>query len=220
MIFVAAVGHRLTAVACGPHNRRVPELPTGACSVAFAVALAASAGCRGAHHTAPAGPAKGDAIPHTTMPIAIDGEWDEADWAKVALRDQFLGHDGKLARPSSEVRFLHDDHDLIVALYAADEDIRSDDAFDFSVGSLALHVTAPGQVTPAVPGVRAKTGFDEGTLDHPQDDDEEWVVELAIPLARTGLARGVHAPVHAARCDTPHDGHRSCGAWTGSLTLR
>ena len=199
------------------HNRAVPTRT----SLSLAVSLAAVAGCgRGRHRAAPKGPAIVDAIPHTTGPIAIDGEWNEPDWPKIALRGEFRGSDGQLARPSSEVRFLHDDQDLIVALYAADENIQSSDAFDFSVGPLAVHVTATGKVTPDVPGLRAKVGFDEGTLDHPQDDDEEWVVELAIPLARTGLATGTRVPVRAARCDTPKDNVQRCGSWSGSLTLR
>jgi hypothetical protein len=198
------------------HNRAVPTRT----SLALAVWLAA-AGCSRAHRrAAPRGPATGDAIPHATAPIAIDGEWNEPDWPRIALRGQFRGSDGQLARPTSEVRFLHDDQDLIVALYAADENIQSSDAFDFSVGPLAVHVTATGKVTPDVPGVRAKVGFDEGTLDHPQDWDEEWVVELAIPLARTGLAKGTHAAVRASRCDTPKDNIERCASWSGSLTLR
>jgi hypothetical protein len=160
-----------------------------------------------------------DAIPHTTVPIKIDGEWNEDDWPKVALRGQFRGDDGELARPSSEVRFLHDDADLIVALYAADGNIQTSDAFDLTVGPLALHVDATGKVTPPTPGVRDAADYDEGTLDHPQDDDEEWVVELAIPLAKTGLRPGAHVPVRAARCDTPKDGIRRCGSWSATLTL-
>lgn len=193
-----------------------------------ACALLTTGACR--HHSAtapnvankqatPVAVRPSGAIPRITGPIKIDGEWDEHDWSNTALRGQFLGSDGRLSRPSSEARFLHDDKDLIVALYAGDENIQSTDAFGFTVGTLALHVTATAKVTPAVPGVRAAVGYDEGTLDHPQDDDEEWVVELAIPLSATGLAPGVHVPVHAARCDTPKDNIQRCGSWSGSLTV-
>ena len=132
------------------------------------------------------------------MPIAIDGDWDEHDWPARAWRAQLLGEDGKLARPSSEVRMLHDDRDLFVALYAADENIETRDAFDLTVGPLALHVDARGNVS--VPGVRAKAGFDEGTIDDAHDDDEEWVVELAIPLPRVGPPP---LAVKVSRCDVP-----------------
>ena len=185
-----------------------------------ASALLATGACK--HHSAvaPNMAKKQAGIPRITGPIKIDGEWDEHDWSNTALRGQFIGSDGRLSRPSSEARFLHDDKDLIVALYAADENIQSTDGFDFSVGTLALHVTATAKVTPAVPGIRAAVGYAEGTLDHPQDDDEEWVVELAIPLASTGLVPGVHVPVHAARCDTPKDDIQRCGSWSGSLTVQ
>lgn len=159
-----------------------------------------------------AGPS--DAVPHTTGAIKIDGDWDEADWAKHALRRQFRAFDGELARPSSEIRFLRDDRDLLVALYAADENIETRDAFELAIGTLALRVDAAGTVTPHVDGVRAAVGYDEGTRDHPEDDDEEWVVELAIPLVS-----GEHIPARAARCDVPKDGVERCGSWSGTISL-
>jgi hypothetical protein len=166
-------------------------------------------------HAAPAP----DTVPHTTGAIQIDGEWEEPDWSQHALRFQLRGDDGELARPSSEVRFLHDDHDLIVALYAADENIETRDAFDLTIGTLAVHVPATAQVTPSVAGLRAKSGFDEGTLDNPKDDDEEWVVELAVPLATVGLVPGVHQSAKVARCDIPKDGVKRCGSWSGTISI-
>ncbi len=175
----------------------------------IALALAA---CK--QRAAPPPPPAGDAIPRTTVPIKIDGEWDEDDWPKRALRHQFLGGDGQLARPSSEVRFLHDADTLYVGLYAADEDIRSTDAFDVAIGALVLRVDVTGKVTPATPGVRAAVDHD-GTLDDAHDDDEEWVVELAVPLAAAVLP----AQVRASRCDTTKDGVQRCGEWHGTLRL-
>jgi hypothetical protein len=161
----------------------------------------------------------GDSIPRATGDIAIDGEWNEPDWSKRALRRVFVGDDGQLARPSSEVRLLHDDKDLIVGLYAADENIQpATDAFDLTIGTLSLRVDAAGRVTPALPGVRA--GIDrDGTPDNPADDDEEWVIELAIPLAATAYATGDQAAIRASRCDITKDGVRRCGAWSGVLEL-
>ena len=160
-----------------------------------------------------------DVIRHTSGPIKIDGEWNEPDWPTRALREQFVADDGALSRPSSEVRFLHDDKDLIVALYAADENIETRDAFDLTVGTVTLHVDATGAVTPPLATVRAKVDYDEGTRDNPKDDDEEWVVELAIPLDTVGLKAGVHQPIKASRCDTPKDNIERCGHWSGSLTI-
>ena len=178
----------------------------------LAIAVLAPA-CK--HHAA----AVSDQVPHTTGPIKIDGEWDEPDWARVALRHQFLGDDGQLSRPSSEVRFLHDDHDLIIALYAADDNIEHTDAFDLTIDSLALHADATGSVTPAVPGMQAKVGYDEGTIDNPKDDDEEWVVEIAIPLAALPPATDKHRQVHASRCDVTRDKTKRCGSWSGTISL-
>jgi hypothetical protein len=155
-------------------------------------------------------------VGHTTGAIAIDGDWDEPDWPQHAWRAQFVDTSGQLARPSSEVRMLRDDRDLFVALYAADENIETRDAFELAVGNVQLRVDATGHMLPEIPGVRAKSGFDEGTLDDPRDDDEEWVVELAIPLAATGRGR---VTVHAARCDVPKDGTRRCGHWDGTVTI-
>jgi hypothetical protein len=175
----------------------------------LAVLLVLAAGCK-------KDPAV-NAVPHTTGPIQIDGEWDEADWPKVALRRQLRGDDGQLARPSSELRFLRDDHDLLVALYAADDNIETRDAFDLTIGTLVLHVPANGQVSPVVSGLRAKSGFDEGTIDNPKDDDEEWVVELAIPLETVG--RGTK-DVHVGRCDVQRkDGEKRCASWSGTITI-
>jgi hypothetical protein len=96
---------------------------------------------------------------------------------------------------------------LYVALYAADEDIEPGDAFELAVGSQRVRVDTAGHVTP--PGVTAKVGLDEGTLGDAHDDDEEWVVELALPPVPTGTATS------ASRCDVPKDGVKRCGAWTG-----
>jgi len=160
-----------------------------------------------------------DLIPRATVPIDFDGEWKEEDWSKRALRHQFVGDDGQLARPSSEVRLLHDDQNLIVGLYAADENIQSaSDAFDFSIGALALRVDATGKVTPELPGVHAGVDRD-GTLDNPKDDDEEWVIELAIPLATAAIPPGGKVAVRAARCDVTKDNVKRCGAWSGSVGL-
>jgi hypothetical protein len=171
------------------------------------------------HSRDPVVAAAPDVIRHASGPIAIDGEWNEPDWPTRAVRGQFVGDDGALSRPSSEVRFLHDDKDLIVALYAADENIETRDAFDLTVGTVALHVDATGAVTPPLATVRAKVDYDEGTRDNPKDDDEEWVVELAIPPSAAGLTSGAHRPVHVARCDVPKDGVRRCAAWTGTISL-
>lgn len=125
--------------------------------------------------------------------------------------------DHDLARPYSEALFLSDDQDLLIGLYAADEDVRSTDGFDVAIATLALRVDVRGRITPALPGARAAVDLDEETtIDRPDDDDEEWAIELAIPLDAIGGLRAA-TPAQIARCDTPKDGVTRCAAWRGVL---
>ncbi|HEY1812553.1 MAG TPA: hypothetical protein VGG74_09430 [Kofleriaceae bacterium] len=147
--------------------------------------------------------------PHTR--IQLDGELTEPAWNAVAVRGVFLGDDGGQARPYSELRILRDETHLYVALYAADQNIQSDDAFDVTVGALHAHLTAGGTATPAT--VRIAVDRD-GTLDDPHDEDEEWVVESAMPLDELGPAP---IAIKAKRCDVVKTGERRCGRWTGTI---
>lgn len=180
-------------------------------ALACAVAVVA---CRRAP-TPPTPPAP-TTVPRATGPIAIDGDWDEAPWARAALRFVLRDASGAPARPASEVRVLQDDRDLLIALYAADEDITSADRFELSIGALSLRASPTGAIEPAIPGARVRAGLDEGTLDDPRDDDEEWVVELAIPLA--AFAGAPTLALAARRCDTPKDGVPRCGAFATDAT--
>jgi len=156
-------------------------------------------------------------IPHTTVPIRVDGEWSEHDWPNLALRRQFYGDDGRLSRPSSEVRMLRDDANLYVGLYAADDDIESKtDAFRFVVGDFAVRVDPLGRIDPAWPGVAVGVDKD-GTVDDDKNRDEEWLLEIAVPLAL--LPHGT-TTVAASRCDTPRRTTQVlCGAWWGIVQL-
>jgi hypothetical protein len=149
-----------------------------------------------------------------------------------------------LAHQYSEARFLWGDGQLYVGLYASDEDIRAtheaqdsqvwrDDsfrlAFDDGPREYLFDVSALGALAD---GLRmkasAKPGFDytwnskarvahelEGTPNDPSNNDEEWVVELAIPLASLGLkgARGERIGAWIGRCDTAKGQPRTCGDW-------
>lgn len=61
-------------------------------------------------------------------------------------------------------------------------------------------------------GLRVATDVD-GTIDDAKDDDEEWIVEAALPLAAIGGSAGRTLRVGLGRCDTPKDGTRRCGSW-------
>jgi hypothetical protein len=177
-------------------------------AAAAAAAALAGVACKGS-------PSKLDPLlePPVQTRIALDGEWNEPAWRTVALRGVFVA-DGAQARPYSEIRLVRDETHLIAALYAADEDIRSDDAFELTAGTLAARVTAAGDARPGT--VRAAVDTD-GTLDEPHDDDEEWVVELAVPLAALGPSP---VTLRASRCDVTKSGARLCGSWQQDVDLK
>ena len=154
-------------------------------------------------------------MPITHDTFELDGELREPDWNRIGDPKTFTSN-GADARPFSQVRLLHDATNLYVGLYAADQDIKTTDHFELSIGSLAFTVNPLGQITPAIPGVRA--GHDtDGTIDHPDDEDEEWVIEVVVPRERIG---GVSQPFAVRRCDTPKDGVVRCGTWDAQILLR
>jgi len=175
-------------------------------------AVLALASCKRSREPAP--PSAPGAVPVARAPIAIDGELHEPDWNTLARFAVFTA-DGAEARPYSQLRLLRDDRTLYLGLYAADQDIRSSDAFELALGALAFAIDPRGRITPPIAGARVAADVDE-TLDDASDDDEEWVIEAAIPLA--AIPAGT-TTIHAARCDTPKDGRRRCGAWDGPLVL-
>jgi hypothetical protein len=170
----------------------------------------------GCGHRRTEAPAAAIEVPLAKGTIVVDGKQEGPDWNGVAVREVFVAG-AEPARPHSEARFVRDGRNLYVGLYAADEDVRSTDAFDVTVGALAMHVDVRGRITPATPpGVQVAVDVDEETtIDVPGDFDEEWKVMLAIPLDAAGLRGDVHA-----RCDTPKDGVTRCGAWDGALVAR
>jgi len=56
-----------------------------------------------------------------------------------------------------------------------------------------------------------------GVLNDPSDEDEEWVVEAALPLMALGLAAapGTRFSVAISRCDTPRAGAGDSAAARG-----
>ena len=173
---------------------------------------------KAAPKAAPSGPID---VPHPRAPIPIDGEW-EMDWNDRAARAIFHvrgGPPGNEARPYSEMRLLHDGDALLVGLYAADEEIHSDEFFAVKIGALDVHATAGAKLVPPIDG--AKIGLDvDGTPDHPGDYDEEWKLEISIPIAALGAPSSDGSfSVSVSRCDVPKDGIERCGAWDGALRL-
>jgi hypothetical protein len=186
-------------------------------------------------------------VPHAAGPVVLDGDMDDPGWIKASARtNAFVTSDDEPARPYSDARFVWGDGHLYVALYAADEDIRAtrtatddalwlEDAFHlvFASGDTerAIDVSPLGTITD---GRRTGRGaFDytwqsgahvsheaDGTANDPHDDDEEWVIEMAIPFESLGLegepGETVGFSVH--RCDTPKRSRRVCASWGEGAT--
>jgi hypothetical protein len=217
----------------------------------LAAALSGAAGCTCSKSNPGAGeraaPAvRALAVTRLKAPLKLDGEATEPDWLTSARTRPFLDATGGEARPFSEARFLWDDANLYVLLYAADNDIRArvkdhdgpvwiDDhfslhirpdgaaqptyAFDISPAGVVMDAKRPaGGKDDASWESGIKLGVDlDGTInDDTNGDDEEWVIEAAIPLRSMGIEGkpGTHLLVDIARCDTPRGTkEKRCGAW-------
>ena len=212
-----------------------------------ALGVGALAGARiGASHARSRAPATRLLVPHAEGAIALDGDMDDPGWLHATARTgAFLGPDGVAARPYSDTRFVWGDGHIYLALYASDEDIRAtraeqdaplwlDDAFHlvFADGKWerAIDVSPLGTLTDAIRAAGSQGPFDyawssvahvshelDGTPNNPSDEDEEWVLEMAIPFESLGLEgkRGEQISLTIRRCDTPKHAKRVCGAWNG-----
>jgi hypothetical protein len=186
-------------------------------------------------------------VPRVSTPPKIDGELDEPEWTRAPGRTGgFVTADGAAARPFSEARLLWDEKNLYVALFAADEDVqvakvehdgpvwladsfglvltRSDGVSrTIDVGPSGTLTDGAGKAGEAVDytwqsNTQLATDID-GTRDDTSDRDEEWVVEMAIPLAALGLAAksGERIGIAVKRCDQV-EGKRVCGFFGGTTS--
>jgi hypothetical protein len=167
-------------------------------------------------------------VPRARASIVLDGDSDDPGWTAPpgpGRTGPFRFASGARARPYADARMVWGDGQLYVLLYAADEDIRSRGErfrLTFSRGgrSFALDVAPDGQVRGTVRDERGALGGwpsgahasreIDGTLDDPRDRDEEWSVELALPLASLGMKgeRGESAGFSVTRCVAG-----ACGGW-------
>jgi hypothetical protein len=172
-------------------------------------------------------------VPRAGEPVKIDGELDEPSW-KTSARRIFVQQDGSEGKPYSDIRLTWSDGILHVGLYASDHDIvtahvpadgpvwRGDDfhvVLSRGKTQYALDVDAKCTITDGKredegrwdygwqSGARAACDAD-GTVDQPGDNDEEWVVEMDVPLASLGLTGkpGERVSLVARRCDVKEAG--------------
>jgi hypothetical protein len=187
-------------------------------------------------------------VPHAPASIVLDGDVDDPGWRGPGGRTRALvTADGSEARPYSDARLVWGDGQLYVALYAADQDIVAtysdpdsplwlEDAFElrFSDGvrEESIDVSPRGVVTDAARTVGGPLDYAwssgahvsrelDGTMNDSRDDDEEWLLEMAIPLEALGLEGkpGDRVELTLRRCDTPKHApkhaSRVCSAWNG-----
>jgi len=163
---------------------------------------------------------------------------------------------GKGMVPYSEAKLRWGHGMLYLMLYAGDLDlegkvkasdgpVEDDDAFHLEFGAgrevrvvsvSVLGTVADALCTTTAAGRRscdarwrshARVAVDrDGTLNKIGDNDEEWVVEMAIPLGALGIAHagpGTRLPFSVRRCEVGHGRNPSCGSWgsrpAGELVL-
>jgi hypothetical protein len=129
------------------------------------------------------------------------------------------------------------DQDIRASHEVADGPVWESDSFhlvfddgesEYSFDLTPLGTLTDGKRPAAVPTPGAPRPFDyrwnsgahvshelDGTPNAPGDEDEEWVLELAIPFDAIGLRgeRGERIGLAMHRCDTLKSGARACGAW-------
>ena len=147
--------------------------------------------------------------------------------------------------PYTEAKVRWGDGTLYLLLYAGDLDlegrvrkrdgaVENDDSFrlefgrggDVRVISISvLGTIADAHCTSSPAGRKCDASWSsgariavdrDGSLNKIGDNDEEWVVEMAIPLAKLGVkkpAAGAHIPFSIRRCEVGHDGPHVCGSW-------
>ncbi|MFO0747828.1 MAG: hypothetical protein U1F43_19500 [Myxococcota bacterium] len=188
-------------------------------------------------------------VPRAATAPTLDGDLSDAAWlagpARTGALTATAGHP-----PYGDARLLWKDDVLYVALYAADEDIRAprtgadeplwlDDhfhlevdgrGFDRSIDVSPRAVLTDGRRPEGIAGpldyrwqsgARLEVELD-GTVDSGGDEaDEEWVVEMALPLAALDLAAepGASTTLEVRRCDTPPGQAHICASWRGSIEL-
>lgn len=187
----------------------------------------------------PVGPAL--EVPRAPGEITIDGELEDPGWSGPMARTGAFTTDGRPAHPYSDARFVVRNGQLFVVLYAADEDIRATnarhdeplygaDAFQLTLrttsGEHSIDISSAGVVTDARRSASGALDFSwesharvavdrDGTANDPSDQDEEWVVEMAIPLDAIGLTgrAGERIGLEVHRCDDVPNVGRVCAGW-------
>jgi hypothetical protein len=184
-------------------------------------------------------------VPRASAPISIDAEIEgKKVWeAEAGSTRNFKEASGKGMVPYTEAKVRWGDGKLYFLLYAGDLDLEgtvteadgpvlSDDSFRLELGGpdalRVIDVSVLGTVADSLcAGAHAACdrGWQshavvavdrDGSLNRTGDNDEEWVVEMAVPFEALGLAgarAGTRIPFAVRRCEVGRDGPHACGAW-------
>ncbi len=182
-------------------------------------------------------------VPRAHGSLVIDGDTDDPGWSASpppARTGAFRLAHGTPACPYSEARLVWQGAYLYLALYAADQDIRSgmgtssrgsadgfrvtwthddtDYVLDVSPdGKTVASLRSPRDAAPRAWPSGTHVGFErDGTIDDPSDIDEEWLIEMAIPFAALGMRgeTGESVGFTLQRCDATEGGVAlACAGW-------
>lgn len=224
-------------------------------AVGLGVILAGGGGRTGALATPAVAPALVVPRVEGAVKIDAELEGKKVWEADVGATGNFKDARGQGMVPYTEAKLRWGNGKLYLMLYAGDLDLEGrvrtrdgavdqDDAFrlEFGDGSdtRVIWVSLLGTLADArcrpVPGGRvcdagwnshARVAVDrDGTLNRIGDNDEEWVVEMAIPLAVLGVTNarpGTRIAFAVSRCEIGNGRQRGCGGWgigqRGWLTL-
>jgi hypothetical protein len=179
-----------------------------------------------------------------TIDAELEGKrlW-EADVGATGNFKDAAGH-GMVPYTEAKARWGHGN--LYLILYAGDLDLQGtvrqrdapldgDDAFRLEMGgngddtrviwvsvlgTLAdarCRKTTAGRACDERWNSHAQVAVDrDGTLNKVGDNDEEWVIEMAVPLADLGLSDarpGTRIPFSVQRCEVGHGKQHGCGGW-------
>jgi hypothetical protein len=194
-------------------------------------------------------------IPSTSESLTLDGELTETSWHTAPVTRFLGGDGKDARPYSEVRFLWSRDGVLHVGLYASDKNIVSagvepdgpvwrGDSFHLVFAkngvehSFDIGPTAHGPVLTDgerksggawtygwQSGARVALDMDEGTVDRPAEADEEWVIELNVPLASIGLEpqAGQTIDFSARRCDLDARGgpplESPCPAIELALTL-
>jgi hypothetical protein len=214
-------------------------------TIARSVAIGALASACAPSHAvpSPAGDASGATlrVPRAPGAVTLDGDNDDPGWTRApgpARTGPFVAAGGEPARPYSDARLLWGDGHLYMLLYAADDDIRTgEDGFRVHLSragvEYTIEVSAGGVVQAAArdahgvldPAWRSDAHLSreiDGTPDDDRDADEEWSLELAVPLASLGMRGqpGEAAGFAVERYDASRSRASVCSHWSAGSRER